>query len=313
MCRLLRGRRLSNREPRPASGSPSDADADAEGDFGRPILLTSVDLGASKDAPVAEYGAQWQIQTSDTEFSYQLTALRANGVVEQIWLTKKRLDGTDGGPQTVAHLAGDAARRFVDVMRNDTFVNVAGGDPTVVDASVLADVVSTPLALDLAYLTHAKELRDRLRNDATAEDVIAVAHRREVVRKFRQMIEDEVHFTTEKESAGGSEKAWQRLFERNPWLLGASLGAQLFLSWDKDKLEQLVAGWPLNKDGKRVDALLTSAGRIKSAVFAEIKHHRGGATRQGRVPIGLLGAVQGRCRSGRAESRNGLPRYRGLR
>lgn len=259
-------------KPTPQQVDPS------RNDFGEPILLTST-LGASDDAEIRDYGAQWLIETSDRSSTYKLVALRQSGVVEHLWLTKTPLDG-GGGTETVAHVAGDAALRLIAVIRNEAFTNVAGTSAAAVDLSVLADIASMPITLDLAYLAHAEELRERLRNDATAEDVIAVAHRREVVRKFRQMMEDDKFFELESKASGGPEKAWQKLFESNAWLLGASLGAQLFLAWDEERLEQLVAGWPLNKFGKRVDALLTSAGRIKSAVFAEIKHHK----------IGLLSA-----------------------
>jgi hypothetical protein len=52
-----------------------------------------------------------------------------------------------------------------------------------------------------------------------------------------------------------------------------SLAGQLLTSWDPERLEQLVAGPSISGPGKRVDALLETSGRIRSLVFAEIKHH----------------------------------------
>jgi hypothetical protein len=44
--------------------------------------------------------------------------------------------------------------------------------------------------------------------------------------------------------------------------------------WDDSKLEQVVAGFSIAGPGKRTDALLRTSGRIRSLVFAEIKHHK---------------------------------------
>jgi hypothetical protein len=52
------------------------------------------------------------------------------------------------------------------------------------------------------------------------------------------------------------------------------LAGQLLQSWDNEKLEQVVAGSSIAAPGKRADALLRTSGRIRSLVFAEIKHHK---------------------------------------
>jgi hypothetical protein len=52
-----------------------------------------------------------------------------------------------------------------------------------------------------------------------------------------------------------------------------SLAGQLLRSWDDSKLEKVVAGFSIAGPGKRTDALLRTSGRIRSLVFAEIKHH----------------------------------------
>lgn len=62
--------------------------------------------------------------------------------------------------------------------------------------------------------------------------------------------------------------------EENPWVLGANLGGQLYTSWSEEKLEQVVAGRHIGGVGKRTDALMRTAGAVRSMVFAEIKHHR---------------------------------------
>ena len=72
---------------------------------------------------------------------------------------------------------------------------------------------------------------------------------------------------------GGPERAWQKLLEAEPWVLGIGLDCQLLTSWDDDRLEQTVAGHSVAGPGKRVDALLRTAGIVRSMAFAEIKHH----------------------------------------
>jgi hypothetical protein len=67
---------------------------------------------------------------------------------------------------------------------------------------------------------------------------------------------------------------WKRLSEENPWILGVSLAGQLLAAWSHEKHEQVVAGSSISGPGKRADALLRTAGRIKSLVFAEFKTHK---------------------------------------
>ena len=105
-------------------------------------------------------------------------------------------------------------------------------------------------------------------------DVIALAHRREAVKRFRLLLTDADEFAGEQERcAGRPEKVWQEFLEANPWILGASLAGQLLTSWSDERLEQVVAGFSVGGVGKRTDALLRTAGLVRSLVFAEIKHH----------------------------------------
>src|SRR5699024_12335980 len=71
----------------------------------------------------------------------------------------------------------------------------------------------------------------------------------------------------------GKESVWQEFFEKNPWIVGVGLGAQIFTSWSEDKLEHGVKGDSVKGRGKRADALLRTEGLIRSMVVAEVKHH----------------------------------------
>jgi Domain of unknown function (DUF4263) len=91
---------------------------------------------------------------------------------------------------------------------------------------------------------------------------------------MRHWVEDDDAFAQANAAAGGPEKAWQELLEANPWVLGIGLGGQLLTSWEKGRLEQTVVGRSIKGVGKRSDALLRTAGIIRSLAFAEIKHHQ---------------------------------------
>ena len=88
------------------------------------------------------------------------------------------------------------------------------------------------------------------------------------------MLNDRLFFDELKMEEGSEEKVWQNFFQTHPWILGASLASHLFTSWNPEQLEQIVAGSSIGGPGKRTDALMRTAGRIRSMVFIEIKTHR---------------------------------------
>jgi hypothetical protein len=96
-----------------------------------------------------------------------------------------------------------------------------------------------------------------------------------VVERFRELLTDADAFDAAvgETASGRREDVWQRFLEKNPWIMGVSLAGQLLTSWDPEKLEQVVRGPSVTGPGKRVDALLETSGRIRTLVFAEIKHH----------------------------------------
>jgi hypothetical protein len=136
------------------------------------------------------------------------------------------------------------------------------------DSFARAEVPRRLYELDPSLFTNLIE------NDVTAHDVVAIEHRRDVVRRFRRMLEDSQFFSEAAEDFGGRKEAvWQNLLEENPWILGVSLAGQVLTSWSEDKLEQVVAGFSISGPGKRTDALMHTSGQIRALVFAEIKHH----------------------------------------
>jgi Domain of unknown function (DUF4263) len=114
-----------------------------------------------------------------------------------------------------------------------------------------------------------------LQASVDAPDIVALAHRREVLVTFERLLSDKGYFDGEmKRLKVTREGVWQRLLEESPWLIGSTLAPQFLRSWSKDRLEQTVVGSSVAGPGKRPDALLRTAGAISAVVFSEIKHHR---------------------------------------
>jgi Shedu protein SduA, C-terminal len=196
---------------------------------------------------------------------------REAGAVRQIRIEKV----TASKLETLVTLHRDRAQALIDFVKSLEYVPLEGDGARVhMDEQLLRDLFEDPNAMSSLYARSPEQFRDLIRDDATAQDLAALAHRREVVHMFRSWLEDEDLFDTVSAEAGGPERAWQKLFEANPWILGIGLGGQLLTSWDDERLEQVVGGQTIQESGKRIDALLRTQGSISSMVLAEVKHHR---------------------------------------
>jgi hypothetical protein len=200
---------------------------------------------------------------------------RQAGEVRQIKIEAVRM--WDGEPKLVSILRLDreGSRRLIDLVETVKHAPVEGGETTRIDDQTLREFFADPDAVAQLYERDPVRFRELIRSDASADDVVALAHRRRVVQRFRELLTDADAFDAAlaETGTGRREDVWQRFLEKNPWILGVSLAAQLLTSWDPQKLEQVVRGPSVTGPGKRVDALLETSGRIRSLVFAEIKHH----------------------------------------
>ena len=159
----------------------------------------------------------------------------------------------DGGVAATADL-----RQVVDALRG-----IEGLDPEIVDA--LKDFLRNNPDLLAMFL----------RSDVDAPDIVALAHRRDVLVRFESLLYDDADFDAAQESVGGSaEKVWQDFIEANPWVIGSAIAPQFLHSWSKHRLEQTVKGFSIAGPGKRADAVFRTAGALSAVVLAEIKHHR---------------------------------------
>lgn len=204
----------------------------------------------------------------------QLQVAREAGAVRKLRIQKVPTSGDLTRLENVLDLDRDQAARLIDMLRAIDAIPIEGENTVHVDDQLLRDVFADPTAMASVYANDPERFRALIESDADASDVIALQHRREVAAMMRQWLEDDDAFAEANSAAGGPEKAWQRLLEANPWVLGIGLGGQLLTSWEEGKLEQTVVGRSIKGVGKRADALLRTAGIVRSLVFAEIKHHQ---------------------------------------
>jgi hypothetical protein len=203
----------------------------------------------------------------------KLMVAREAGDVRKLELQEISFDPAASWARSLLTLDDAQAQRLVGMLRAVDNLPLAEGETQRLDDNVIEAVFSDADAMNRLYGSDPDRFRVLIENDATAEDVIAVARRRAAVDHFRRLLADPAFF--EAERAGGSrERVWQDFLEENPWILGVNLAGQLLTRWDNKKLEQTVAGHSVAGAGKRADALLQTNGRIRSLVFAEIKHHQ---------------------------------------
>lgn len=134
------------------------------------------------------------------------------------------------------------------------------------------------LADDNDLISFLREHRDRLAQLENAGDFsqyVEFCQRRRQLNVFKSLLHDEDYFQQQQTEwdVRGPEAVWQHFFERNPWIFGLNL-SPVFLSSLKDrKLEQVVRGYSVGGEGKRVDALMRTNGLLSSLSFIEIKTH----------------------------------------
>ncbi len=221
---------------------------------------------------------EWTTYVVDTTHGgrkqLQLQVARHAGAVRQIRLQRVPTDPSATKLETMLTLDRTQSTRLIDLIKALDSIPADGDASVRVDDQLLREVFSDPDALSRIYAQDPDRLKELIRSDATARDVIALQRRRDVVETMRSWLSDDSAFDSESSARGGPERAWQWLLEANPWILGVGLGGQLLTSWSDERLEQITSGANIKSSGKRTDALLRTNGIVRSMVFAEIKHHR---------------------------------------
>jgi hypothetical protein len=145
----------------------------------------------------------------------KLMVARQAGEVHKLELQEIPFDPRASSVRRLLTLDGAQAQRLVGMLRTVDNLPLAEGETQRLDDNVIEAVFSDAGAMNRLYGSDPARFRALIANDATADDVVAVARRRAAVERFRRLLNDAEFF--EAERAGGTrERVWQRLFEENP-------------------------------------------------------------------------------------------------
>jgi len=145
------------------------------------------------------------------------------------------------------------------------------------DAATMRKLLSNPEVAQEVYENSRDEIFALIEDDLSARDVLALKRKRLSLNEFECMLDNPDYFTELRAKENGSlrkpEDVWQSFFDSNRWMFGLGLAPQVLLSWEEGALEQTIVGRSITFPGKRVDALLHSAGALSSVCLVEIKRH----------------------------------------
>lgn len=212
-------------------------------------------------------GEIYPLSYDKQRYQTRLLVAREAGNIKDLWIERIKNDGRPEKPKTVFHLTNTDGNidDFITLLNTVRLLDIQIDEPKKISTEAAAEVLNNPDLIKSLYSQNSESVRQLIANDASSKDVIAIANRREKVKEFEDRLNDPDQY---------DEKSWQDFFEDNHWMLGANLSAQLLTSVDdqeKQKLEQIVTGGSVERNGKRPDALLSSRSVINSLVFAEIK------------------------------------------
>lgn len=170
---------------------------------------------------------------------------------------------------------GEEIGKLIEFLNHIQSMPLKSRGPMKITDEELRRVVLSSLQAKALIVDNQEVFAEVVRHSLTKEDVVAVAYRKEQLKVFQRLLEDDVYFDRMKErKACTSEALWQKFFEKNPWIFGYGLRYIYLTGLDSEKLEQIVSGHMLFKHGKRADALLRSRGVISNLCFVEIKTHK---------------------------------------
>lgn len=244
-------------------------------DKGQPARFISKVFDVEHETEMDAEAESWTVRSSPkSRVQVKLLVVRSAGTVKQL-LVHKFVTRRGGRPtsEVLLDLSGEDARRLIELIANLSRIPIEGAETVRIDDSLLQELLGDPTSLTALYHRDPERFRQLISDDQAAQDVIAVAARRSQVEKFERLLSDADYFEEQRVHASGPEAVWQRFFEENPWIFGCTLTGQFLTSWDANKLEQVVSGGSIGSAGKRADAVMRTAGLVRSMVFAEIKPH----------------------------------------
>lgn len=126
----------------------------------------------------------------------------------------------------------------------------------------------TPEAVRALVGSDTRLLESVLRDEVTEKDVVAVAYRKQQIRRFEALLRDPAYFKEAEDRATGSgtEAVWQSFFEENQWIFGGALFLTSAGAIDSGKLERVVAGASVAGPGKRADGVWAPSEEVVGAI-----------------------------------------------
>lgn len=170
---------------------------------------------------------EWEEITLHQSARVQITLMlaRERGVVRQLKIQKVKTVGGEPTLEKILELNREQTARLIDAVKLLDHIDIDGETRVVVDDDILRAVLDDPRGIEELYRQDRGQLTELIQNDSSARDVIALAHRREELKNFRMLLDEDDRFDNEAERVGGPEKVWQQFLERNPWVLGIGLAA----------------------------------------------------------------------------------------
>jgi hypothetical protein len=246
-------------------------------DVGQPARFVYKVFDPQAETAAVFDGTEWVLRTTPKgRYQFKLLIAREAGMVKQLWIERVPSPGSGGSVKVLLNMQRQEVERLFALIQDLHLIPIEGTRSVRVDDQLLKDLFASPEALGTVYKRDPERFRTMIAQDASAQDLLAMAQRRTQIERFRRLLEDADFFDREVQLTARhrEEDVWQALFEANPWMLGVTLTGQLLTCWNKDRLEQMLAGASIRGVGKRADAVLRTSGRIRSMVFAEIKTHR---------------------------------------
>ena len=170
--------------------------------------------------------------------------------------------------------AGKEITRLLEFVERVRTIHLDGPDKVNEAIVDLTPVLMTDDQAKAFLSKHPAYVIEEATNGITEQDIVALAYRREQLKRFENLLSDPVYFALESEKIGKSGEAlWQAFFEQNSWIFGHGLSYTFMTGLDERKLETIVRGADITGSGKRVDALMRTRAHLSSLAFVEIKRH----------------------------------------
>lgn len=191
-------------------------------------------------------------------------------------ITIQRFTIKTGNPHQLSFtFQGEEITKLHDFLESVNYLELGDDGKRRVEERQLKELLQSVDHKKRFLIDNADLIVDMLRNDVSATEIVALAHRKQQLDVFKGLLYDPDYFerTRLEWELRGTEAVWQAFFEQNPWIFGYGLDYIFTTGLDDKKLEQVTSGYDVNQSGKRVDALLRTRGLISLLCFVEIKTH----------------------------------------